>query len=377
MRRHLRTTTSVFCTQQQRQRSQLPTMLGCGSVPVRSSPADPTDWAAGARTRQPENSKRAHLSAPALQTPPKFHEKTPKEGRKERIFRREREKKARNFGPPTLRFFFPERVGKEQSDTHTTKKKHATASPSAGSPRSPQKWTASPRPRPGPDRARAATVRELWRHCTQRREACWARPRRTGGSPRALALARCRTNAAASSDHLPPTSAPNTTSLVRPFRPWNSGCVASLRRLAATRAAPSKLAQRGCGVPFRRSGDTMVVSTANCAPWNRGNPSTTTSTLRLCNRFGAARSMSWILTFVVTRPPASLHTRATADSRANPLRPTPPPRRTLRGDGHMDRVAGHTGRNDWTRVIATTSDATRERGTAAGQTVCEEQTGNW
>ena len=30
-------------------------------------------------TRQPENSKRAHLSAPALQTPPKFHEKTPQE----------------------------------------------------------------------------------------------------------------------------------------------------------------------------------------------------------------------------------------------------------------------------------------------------------
>ena len=32
-------------------------------------------------TRQPENSKRAHLSAPALQTPPKFHEKTNKRGR--------------------------------------------------------------------------------------------------------------------------------------------------------------------------------------------------------------------------------------------------------------------------------------------------------
>ena len=54
-------------------------------------------------TRQPEISKRAHLSAPARQTPPKFHEKTPREGRKERILRREREKKARNFGPPTLR----------------------------------------------------------------------------------------------------------------------------------------------------------------------------------------------------------------------------------------------------------------------------------
>ena len=37
-------------------------------------------------TRQPENSKRAHLSAPALQTPPKFHEKTPREGRKSAKF---------------------------------------------------------------------------------------------------------------------------------------------------------------------------------------------------------------------------------------------------------------------------------------------------
>ena len=57
----------------------------------------------GGFTRQPENSKRAHLSAPALQTPPKFNEKTPREGRKERILGREKEKKARNFGPPTLR----------------------------------------------------------------------------------------------------------------------------------------------------------------------------------------------------------------------------------------------------------------------------------
>ena len=58
-------------------------------------------------------SKRAHLSAPALQTPPKFHEKTPREGRKERILWREREKKreilgfppfgAPPFGPPPFR----------------------------------------------------------------------------------------------------------------------------------------------------------------------------------------------------------------------------------------------------------------------------------
>ena len=41
------------------------------------APAARSGGAAGARTRQPENSKRAHLSVPALQTPPKFHEKTP------------------------------------------------------------------------------------------------------------------------------------------------------------------------------------------------------------------------------------------------------------------------------------------------------------
>ena len=59
----------------------------------------------GGFTRQPENSKRAHLSAPALQTPPKFHEKTPRERereKKKRKFRREKKKQARNFGPPTL-----------------------------------------------------------------------------------------------------------------------------------------------------------------------------------------------------------------------------------------------------------------------------------
>ena len=34
-------------------------------------------------TQQPENSKRAHLSVPVLQTPPKFHEKTPQREKKE------------------------------------------------------------------------------------------------------------------------------------------------------------------------------------------------------------------------------------------------------------------------------------------------------
>ena len=51
-------------------------------------------------TRQPENSKRAHFRTPALQTPPKFHEKTPREGEKERKW--EWEKKKREIGLTTL-----------------------------------------------------------------------------------------------------------------------------------------------------------------------------------------------------------------------------------------------------------------------------------
>ena len=55
----------------------------------------PPDRGAGARTRQPENSKRAHFRAPALQTPPKFHVKTPRERKK-----REEGKKSAKFCPP-------------------------------------------------------------------------------------------------------------------------------------------------------------------------------------------------------------------------------------------------------------------------------------
>ena len=42
--------------------------------------------------------KRAHLRVLVFKTPPKINEKTPREGRKERILRRERGKKERNFG---------------------------------------------------------------------------------------------------------------------------------------------------------------------------------------------------------------------------------------------------------------------------------------
>ena len=59
----------------------------------RVKPRRPHQTAAGARTRQPENSKRAHFRAPALQTPPKFHERTPRERKKKENCGGRREKK--------------------------------------------------------------------------------------------------------------------------------------------------------------------------------------------------------------------------------------------------------------------------------------------
>ena len=46
---------------------------------------------------------RAHFRSPALQTPPKFHARTPKREKKEKNCGGRGKKKARNFGHPTLR----------------------------------------------------------------------------------------------------------------------------------------------------------------------------------------------------------------------------------------------------------------------------------
>ena len=55
-------------------------------------------------TRQPENSKRAHLIPLALQTPPKFHEEDQKRRKKrKKIGAGEGKKKREILGPPTLR----------------------------------------------------------------------------------------------------------------------------------------------------------------------------------------------------------------------------------------------------------------------------------
>ena len=68
------------------------------------TPAAPPDRAAGARTRQPENSKRAHFRAPALQTPPKFHER-PKREKEERKLWRGGGKKSANDDCEVLQLF--------------------------------------------------------------------------------------------------------------------------------------------------------------------------------------------------------------------------------------------------------------------------------
>ena len=65
---------------------------------ARWGPASP-----GGPPRQPKNSKRAHFTAPALQTQPKFHEWTPKREKKERKLWREKGKKKAEFWAPHLR----------------------------------------------------------------------------------------------------------------------------------------------------------------------------------------------------------------------------------------------------------------------------------
>ena len=52
-------------------------------------------------TRQPENSKRAHFRAPALQAPPKFHEKTSKRERRRTKMRAGEKKSAKFWAPHT------------------------------------------------------------------------------------------------------------------------------------------------------------------------------------------------------------------------------------------------------------------------------------
>ena len=118
------------------------------------------------------------------------------------------------------------------------------------------------------------------------------------GSPRALALARCRKKSRVSSDHCPPTSHARTTRRDLPNWPDNSG----YRLSSAFWLSPTRPHPLSCSAverpPFFRRGDTMVVSMASWAPWCSGKPSATTSKL---GKDGPCLR-------IITLAPASLHT---------------------------------------------------------------------
>ena len=70
-------------------------------------------------TQQPENSKRAHLCAPALQTPPKFTRRPPRDREERMEFPAGEKKKREILGPPP---FGPNPFGSPPPDPPTTTK---------------------------------------------------------------------------------------------------------------------------------------------------------------------------------------------------------------------------------------------------------------
>ena len=125
---------------------------------------------------------------------------------------------------------------------------------------------------------------------------CW----RMVGACLARARARLVMKAAASSLHLPPTSIASTTKRQR------------------------YLPARRLGWPSRVRGETRVVSTTSCAPFQSGRPLAMTSIRRSSCWWGWLMLRSLTLALVVSRAPASLQMRAVARSSGPPrLRRTP------------------------------------------------------
>ena len=98
--------------------------------------------------------------------------------------------------------------------------------------------------------------------------------------------------------------------------------------------APSVSAAPVCGKPLQCKAHTRVVSKANWDPPKIG----TTSNVRLSAATGRGKSRSRTRTFVVTRAPASRHTRAAAFSSD----PMPLFWCIVHGGGQTNRLDGHT-----------------------------------
>ena len=111
---------------------------------------------------------------------------------------------------------------------------------------------------------------------------------RRKGCSRALDLANWATKVCNSCDHLPPTSMAKTTRCARLPLPTSSGFLRSLRLLARWSTTPSVAAAPVCGEPSQCKAHTSVVSKANWDPPKMGNPSATTSNLRLSAGSGEA-----------------------------------------------------------------------------------------
>ena len=171
----------------------------------------------------------------------------------------------------------------------------------------------------GPSTVQTVTGRTLWRRHTREStstsmtNSVWRSSSMVGELRELWPLQAAKEGCSVSSDHLP-----------RPKRPVSSGYVPSFRRGAARNTAPCSSTARLCGVPSHRNADTMVASKTNWAPWKSGRPSATTSKRLPSPAIGTPTSKSRTKTLHETRPPASLHTLATALSTANPPRPRTP-----------------------------------------------------
>ena len=105
----------------------------------------------------------------------------------------------------------------------------------------------------------------------------------------------------------------------------------------------------------------MVASTASWHPPNSGRPPRPPQA-RPSAGCGSATSKSRTMTFWVTLPPASRHTRPIALSKANPLAPTRPRVHTMLGGGQICRFGGHTGMSATTDAVGVEDVATSRLG---------------
>ena len=112
---------------------------------------------------------------------------------------------------------------------------------------------------------------------------------KTIGASRALAAARQLMNSTDSALHRPPVSTPTTTNLQRSPAD-NSAHLRSFSLLACNKTTPSVCDVFGTAAPDAVKTLRIIVSTANCAPWNNGRPLANTSMARALRNLPQGRN---------------------------------------------------------------------------------------